>query len=177
MADPFLAPKLAHAMGDKGGQGETKQSDLSPASRHAMEDKGRQGETKQSDPSPASRRETKQNHLDNGTQTETKQSHLSPASRHDQSVIPPNPKAGYARGGSGERGKIVLGTMGQPGLPPVRQDEQQPVSAKAPAPCPTFDTAADDRSSINEWDVIGLREVGRSPSDTESGDALDGYDL
>ena len=33
---PDLRPASRHAMGDKGGQGETKQSDPSPASRHAQ---------------------------------------------------------------------------------------------------------------------------------------------
>ena len=76
-------------MGDKGRQGETKQSDPSPACRHAMGDKGKRRETKQNHLSPASRhamgdkerqRETKQNHL--SPASGDKSNHLSPASKH-----------------------------------------------------------------------------------------------
>ena len=73
--------------------------------------------------------------------------------------------------------------MGHQGLPgaPVEHGDPPPLNAEAPTlqtPCPTFDMAADDRSSLNDQDVIGLRHVRRTASESgTSYDEHDGYDL
>lgn len=61
----------------------------------------------------------------------------------------------------------MLGTMARQGLPgaPVERGVQPP-----------SDMTADDRSSLNDWDVIGLRDVKRTASESGASQE-DTYDV